>query len=208
MLESNINWAVAGTFHDLHLHAGVVERNGKAVLLIGASGSGKSTLSAGLISRDWRLLSDEMAMIRPEDGRIQPHPRPISLKNAAIDVIAQTMPDAYFSKRYEGTSKGTVAFMRAPNNAIEKAHEAAWPTLAIFPKFDPDARTELEPLEKPQAFMRLLEHSSNYSTLLEKGFEALANLVEACDHYTLSYSDLGEAVSVIESVHSARQGLK
>ena len=208
MLESSINWAVAGTTRALLLHAGVVERNDKAVLLPGGSGSGKSTLCSALISRGWRLLSDEMAMIRPEDGRIQPHPRPISLKNAAIDVITQMMPNAYFSKRYEGTSKGTVVFMRAPNKAIEKADEAARPILVIFPKYDPDARTELKPLEKAQAFMRLIDHSPNYFTMLGSGFETLANLVEACDHYTLSYPALDQAISAIESVYSAPQRIE
>ncbi len=208
MLESSINWAVASTTRVLLLHSGVVERNDKAVLLPGESGSGKSTLCTALISRGWRLLSDEMAMIRPEDGRIQPHPRPISLKNAAIDVITQMMPDAYFSKRYEGTSKGTVVFMRAPNEAIEKADEAARPILVIFPKYDPDARTELKPLEKAQAFMRLIEHSPNYFTMLGSSFETLANLVEACDHYTLSYPALDQAISAIESVYSVPQRIE
>lgn len=208
MLESSINWAMTDTTRALLLHAGVVERNGRAVLLPGESGAGKSTLCISLISRGWRLLSDEMALIRPEDGQIQPHPRPISLKNAAIDVITKMMPNAYFSKRYEGTSKGTVVFMRAPNEAIQKADEAARPILVIFPKYDPDARTELKPLEKAQAFMRLIEHSPNYFTMLGSGFETLANLVEACDHYTLSYPALDQAISAIESVYSVPQRIE
>ena len=53
--------------------------------------------------------------------------------------------------------------------------------------------------------MRLVDHSSNYLTLLETGFDSLASLVEACDHYTLSYGALDEAVSVIESLVPACQ---
>jgi hypothetical protein len=203
MLESTINWAVAGTNRALHLHAGVIERGGKAVVLPGGSGSGKSTLCAGLVSRGWRLLSDEVALILPGDGRIRPHPRPISLKNAAIDLIAQLIPQAYFSKPYEGTTKGTVVFMRAPKESVAKVDEAARPSLVIFPKYNPEGRTELKPLEKPEVFMRLCEHSSNYFTMLEDGFEAFAHMVEICDHYTLSYQTLDQAISTIERVHAA-----
>ena len=67
------------------------------------------------------------------------------------------------------------------------------------------APVEIAPLEKAQAFMRLVDHSSNYLTLLETGFDTLASLVEACDHYTLSYGALDEAVSLIESLMPAGQ---
>ena len=53
--------------------------------------------------------------------------------------------------------------------------------------------------------MRLVDHSSNYLTLLETGFDTLASLVEACEHYALSYGALDEAVSVIESLVPACQ---
>ncbi len=144
-------------------------------------------------------------MVRPGDGRLQPHPRPISLKNASIDVIAKKMPDAHFSKRYEGTTKGTVAFMRAPHEAIKKAEQTAMPVLVVFPRYEPDARAELKPLEKAQAFMHLIDHSANYFTLLGTGFETLATLVEACTHYALSYSVLDDAVSLIEHLNSDPQ---
>ena len=48
--------------------------------------------------------------------------------------------------------------------------------------------------------MRLVDHSSNYLTLLETGFDTLASVVEACAHFTLSYGALDEAVSLIESL--------
>ncbi len=202
MLEGSINWFIAKyTTRFLLLHAAVVERDRKAVLLPGRSGAGKSTLCAALVSRGWRLMSDEFAMVRPTDGWLQPHPRPISLKNSSIDVIKSRIPDAHFSKRYEGTMKGTVVFMRAPHEAIKKADEPARPVVVVFPKYSPDARTKLEPLEKAQAFMRLIDHSPNHFTMLGTGFETLATLVEACDHYTLSYPVLDDAVSLIEHLN-------
>jgi predicted ATPase len=45
------------------LHAAVVEKNGKALILPALPGSGKSTLSAALAMNGWRFLSDEFTMI-------------------------------------------------------------------------------------------------------------------------------------------------
>lgn len=209
ILESCLNWAIAVyTTRFLLFHAAVVERDRKAIIMPGESGSGKSTLCAALISRGWRLLSDEFAMVRPSDGRLQPHPRPISLKNESISMIAKMMPDAHFSKLYENTPKGTVAYMRAPCEAIEQAEQTAKPALVVFPRHDPGARTELKPLEKAQAFMDLIDQSSNYFTMLGIGFETLANLVETCNHYTLSYSALDDAISLIEDLNLVPQGIE
>lgn len=203
-LESSINWFVGTSItRFLLLHSAVVERSGKALLLAGPSGAGKSTLCAALITRGWRLLSDEAAMIRPDDGLIQPYPRPICLKNASIDLIAEAVPDAHISKRYEGTTKGTVAFMRAPLEAIDQAEEAARPGAVVFLRYSPMGRVALEPVEKAPAFMALVDQSANYATMLEKGFDTLAGLVEACDHYNLFYRSLDDALGMIEQLEPA-----
>ena len=123
-------------------------------------------------------------------------------------MIANKTSDAHFSKRYVGTIKGTVAFMRAPQVAIEKADETVRPALVIFPRYGAAAHANLQPLERAQAFMRLIDHSMNYSLMMEVGFETLATLVEACNHYVLSYHELDDAVSLIESLESDPRGIE
>ena len=208
MLESAINsWMGKNVTRYLLMHSAVVERAGKALLLPGTSGVGKSTLSTVLAARGWRLLSDEVAVIRPNDGLVLPHPRPISLKNNSIDMMAKRFPDASISRRYEGTTKGTVAFLRPPEDAIERALEPAKPRLVVFPRFDPDGEPELRQLEKAPAFMRLVDNSPQYSTLLETGFETLATLVEGCEHYRLTYNNIDDAIALIEGLDlEARDG--
>jgi HprK-related kinase A len=208
VVEATINWFVwSYVARVLLLHAAVVEREGRAVILSGPTGAGKSTLCAALIARGFRFLTDEIALVRPNDGQLQPHPRPISLKNEAIDIVATMLPDARLSARFANASKGTVAFMRPPKQSIEAAGETARPALVIFPTYRPEAGFELKSIERSQAFMRLIESSANYLTLLETGFETLANLVEAGDHYALDYASLDDAVGAIESLARVSRGI-
>jgi HprK-related kinase A len=95
LMEWAMNWCISTQAHHfLILHAAVIERDGRAAILAAPPGSGKSTLCAGLISRGWRLLSDELALISPADGSITPLARPVSLKNQSLDVIRAFEPAA------------------------------------------------------------------------------------------------------------------
>ena len=201
MLESAINWCIGNRIaRYLLIHAAAVEREGRAVVLPGASGVGKSTLTTALVANGWRLLSDEVTIIDPTGGLLRPHPRPISLKNETIDLIADRYPQFAAKKRYEGTTKGTVAYVKAPADAIEKADCLARPFLVAALMYDSDSRLTCDRLEKAEAFMLLARESPNYTIMLERGFQTLANFVEACDHYELTYSDLDEAVRTINEL--------
>ena len=71
--EWGLNWVFAQrTNMWLLLPAAAVERDGKALLLPAYPGGGKSTLAASLATRDWRLLSDEFAVVTDERGTVLP----------------------------------------------------------------------------------------------------------------------------------------
>lgn len=204
-----MNWVIGVRLtRFLAIHSGVVERDGRAVLLPGTSGSGKSTLTSILSSRCWRLLSDEIAIVDPETGMVMPHPRPISLKNDSIDVVKERCPDGFFTRSYHGTAKGTVSFLRPPKGSVESATEPARPTVIVFPQFEKNQSTQLTPIEKSMAFKAITENTPNYSTLLETGFETVARLVETCDHYSLNFRNPDEAADIIEDLMSQSKGAR
>jgi HprK-related kinase A len=121
-LESSLNVAVASIeVAPLVVHSAVLERGGRALLMPAPSGSGKSTLCAALAWRGWRLLSDEMAVFCFESGGLRANPRPISLKNRAVEVITAFEPRACFTRTYVGTNKGDVAYMQPPSDAVARA---------------------------------------------------------------------------------------
>ncbi len=199
MLESAINFCIGtGVMRALLIHAAVVERDGRAVVMPGYTGSGKSTLTAALISKGWRLLSDEVAIIDLKDGSLLPYPRAISLKNDAIDLILERYPDLTVSRRYEGTLKGTLAFVKAPLSSVLCSDQSARPFLLLAPRFKAGSRLVCRRIENGESFMLLVKQSPNYKTLSASGFRALADFVESSVHYRMRFSDLDEAIEIVE----------
>lgn len=199
MFEWCLNWCVSSRAHSyLMIHAAVAERGGRAVILPAPPGSGKSTLCAALVNCGWRLLSDELALVRLSDGLLVPLPRPISLKNGSIEVIRRFVLGAQFSEPVHDTTKGTVAYLKAPRSAVELAGESALPAWVVFPRYVAGAPALLEPLARPQAFMDLAANAFNYSVLGQQGFEAMARLVGQCTAYRFSYGDLDDALPIFD----------
>ena len=204
LFEWGLNWGIAMQAHQyLMLHSAAVERAGKVMLLPAWPGCGKSTLCAALVSRGWRLFSDEFGLVRSDDGQMVPLPRPTPLKNKSIDVIRDFAPDAVIGPAFHGTRKGTVAHLQTPDASVTQAHIPAPPGWLVFPRYQAGASLHLKPVDKPQAFLKLVNNSFNYRLLGLQGFEAVTRLVRHCDRYILSYSDLDEAVDTLSRLTDA-----
>ncbi|MET0209885.1 MAG: HprK-related kinase A [Burkholderiaceae bacterium] len=201
MLEWGINWCIAAHAHQfLLIHAAVLERGGRALVMPAPPGSGKSTLCAALAQRGWRLLSDELGLLDLTTGLIHGMARPINLKNASIPVMKAFAPQALFSASMPNTSKGTVALVRPPDAAIAARHVPATPAWVVLPAWRHGVPAQLEPIERARAFMDLAEQSFNYDLHGAAGFKTLGRLVEQCDCYRFEYSRLDEAVKLFESL--------
>lgn len=198
MLEWGLNWCVTTKVqHRLLFHAAVVAHGDRALLLPGAPGSGKSTLCAALVTRGWRLLSDEMAIVDLASGALQPLARPVSLKNASIEVIRGFAPDAFVSQPCHDTLKGTVAHLRPPADSVRRMNAPAGAAHIVFPRFEPGVGTVLDPVPREEAFFRLLDNAFNYAALGVDAFERSVDLVEQSDCHELIYSRLEEAVACL-----------
>jgi HprK-related kinase A len=199
MLEWAMNWCVSSRVQScLVIHAAVIEKNGRAAILPAPPGSGKSTLCAALIHRGWRLLSDELTLVSLDGGELTGLARPVSLKNASIEVIRAWAPDAVFSPPVRDTVKGTVAHMKAPSESIARVDEPALPAWIVFPRYAADAAPALAPIPKARAFLRVAENAFNYSLLGVAGFHAVAGLIARSDSYDFSYSRLDDAVAAFD----------
>ncbi len=199
--EWALNWWVYCYAHRfLIIHAAVVDRAGRAVLLSAPPGSGKSTLCAALVSRGWRLLSDELALIRPEDGCLRATARPISLKNESIEVVTRFAPGSVIGPKTKDTQKGTVAHLRAPSDSVSRIKEPSKPRWIVFPKYLAESSTQITPVPKARAFMELAINAFNDRIMGAQGFETLAGAIESCGCYELTYSDLDQAIAAVAAL--------
>lgn len=205
--EWGVNWCVATRSHHLlMLHSAVVERNGHAMLFPASPGDGKSTLCTALVHSGWRLLSDEFGLVRPEDGRLLPMPRLIPLKNESIEVIRRFRPEAYIGPSFRGTRKGTVAHVRPPVDSIRRAQETARPRCFVFPRWIANSPLLLNPIAKSRAFLMVATNAFNYEVLDEGAFRLVGAMIAGCDCYSLSYSDLDEAVAALGELSGFASG--
>ena len=182
-------------FPRLLIHGGVLEQNGEALVIVGESGAGKSTLSAALCLNGWRLLSDELTIISPEDGLLTGLARPVALKNEAIQLISTLSKDAHIGPVSRGTIKGDVAHMRPPPTSVSFVGQPARPACFVSIRYEPDSTLRVHEVPKARAFMDLAQNAAlNYRSLGEAGFNTLSRAVDSAICYDIHYSDIHEAI--------------
>ncbi|MBN2701460.1 MAG: HprK-related kinase A [Methylothermaceae bacterium] len=200
LFEWGLNWCIATRAHQyLMLHAAVLEREGRAVIMPALPGAGKSTLCAALMLNGWRLLSDEFGLLRA-DGALDPLPRPIPLKNQSIEVIRTFAPDAVLGPLFPKTRKGTVAHLQPTSVSVEKMRESATPAWIVFPRFRKDASASLKPVVPSYALLKLATNAFNYEVLGAEGFRRVGRLVRNCRLYNFTYGRLEDAMNVFDAL--------
>jgi HprK-related kinase A len=206
LLEWGTNWCIAERGHRfLMLHAGVLERGGRALILPALPGSGKTTLTAALAFRGWRFLSDEFALVDGDRGLIHPLPRAAPLKNRSIEVIRAFAPEAEIGPVFERTRKGDVAHLRPPADALARQLEPAEPAWILFPRFIAGQALRVQRLSHEIAFTRLAQNSFNYRLLGVVGFERLTGMVRRCACFSATYGDLEAIVAAVDRLLPAAE---
>lgn len=201
MFEWGLNWCIASTAHQYFIiHAAVIEKNGKAIILPGMPGAGKSTLCSGLCLSGWRLLSDEMTLLDPKTFQITPVPRPVSLKNQSIDLIRKFSSNAYIGKQAEDTAKGTIAHLRPLRTSIQNANIKVSPYAIVFPEYQEGSQVFLEARNKTIALIEIQKNAFNTHILGRVGFNTANELIRRLNIYSLSYSKLNDVIPLFDEL--------
>lgn len=206
-LEWGMNWCVSIHANEyLKLHAAVIAKEGKAVVLPGIPGAGKSTLCAAMGLSGWRILSDEHALILPGKAEVVPLCRPVSLKNESISLIKSFASKAVFGPTSNATHKGIVAHMKADMAPHSHDSSPLPVTNMVFPRYSAQDTQGLFPRSRTQSFILAAYHSFNYSLLGSEGFKAMVTLIDAVQCYDLVYKDLEWAIKTMDQLHDGLTG--
>lgn len=151
------------------IHAGVVARGQRAVILPGRSGAGKTELCAAAIREGYTYLSDEQAALDTRTGLLSPYAKPLGIGEQVVapSSLAPLVPA-------EPTPPATIVF---PNYQAS----ADAPTSSRVP-------TAL-------TLLGLCAHSKHVD---RDGFLWLAGLARSCPAHTVTYSTSADALAVLE----------
>lgn len=190
-------WAVANSTGHYVFHAGVVARDGRALMLPGGPSSGKTTLTAALVQRGFALLSDEVGAIAVRSGHLVDYPRSLSVRPDVLRLLGLKPTAGWRPSDREGIMLG-VAELKGV-----RALGGAEPSLIIAPRFHKDEPTRLERLRPGPAVLALMEASCSQRRFKVAGLDLVIDLARRVPCFRLYFSDLATAIDKIGRAFAA-----
>ena len=201
-LEVQLDLFVAQQVHDHYLlHAGAVARNGAGIILPGASGSGKSSLTLALLNQGYRYLSDELGVVSPSTGGLHAFPKPISIKDISVFPDLADRDDFWLGPEDGERGREEPVWYAHPEDVRADSISGPVPIrYIIFPRYDPAAPPQLQPMSPDEAVRQLIDNSVNFSQFGKHGLHLLAALVEDAQCFSLTSNDLEETTALINEL--------
>ena len=181
------------------VHGAMLSGKRGAVILSGAPGAGKSTLALAMCAAGWGFGCDDMVRVRP-DGGLAPLPFAACLKSGAWPLLAPMWPSIGTLASWTRTDGQRVRYLTPPSMAgISASGVHAVVVLARAP----GAAATLSPIAPLEALQALV--GSAYSpdrAATNEALRMLAAHLETARCRRLTYSDLDEAVQLLEDLQS------
>lgn len=188
----------------LLVHGGVVAIDGAGLLLPAAPGSGKTTLVAGLIAAGWRYLSDEVAVLDPDEGILLPFPRSLCVKPGSYPSLAPLYPALASAPTYPRLDGERVAYLAPPDGSRPDAPVPL--RFIVLPRYLAGRPTTLQPLPRPLALRRLLLQSFNAHRHGARALAAAVTALHEVSCFSLIVGDLESAVGLLHRLVLAQSG--
>ncbi|SNS85970.1 PqqD family peptide modification chaperone [Tropicimonas sediminicola] len=177
------------------LHASVLTRNGRTLLLTGRSGSGKSTLSAELVSRGWQLVAEDCGAF--DSGmKATPMPFAFSFKSGAWSLLQPAFP-GLASARTHRIGLRDVRYHSLPAEA--RATAPVRPDVILDIRFRPDlppqdhATRRLSPIETMQLFF----NDESYIDFAADTGDSFLSFATTTPAFALHYGSSGAAHAAV-----------
>jgi Coenzyme PQQ synthesis protein D (PqqD) len=180
------------------IHGAALGTAGKGLALAGPSGSGKSTLTAGLISRGYDFLADDLIALSEPHGMVIPWPLPLSIKQGSIEIVETHHPQLAEAASYR--TKGVEARMLIPPSSAWDADPVPLCRL-VFPHFVEGAAPRARRLSSFETVERLLtDRVWLGSPITEQRMSAFLAWLDRTPSYALLYGNLADGMQLIEDV--------
>lgn len=178
------------------LHAASVEKNGKVIIMPAVAESGKTTLTATLLQHGFKLFSDESTSL-DHNGYVHPLPFCMNIKEGSWSVLDKTYPQLSERDTHSRFDGQNIRFL--PPENMHKGRQKA--TYIIFPKYTRGAKTSLTSISAKEALLKISEASYQVQDHMDENkFEHILKNLISLPRYTLVYSDLDEAIAIINKL--------
>jgi hypothetical protein len=188
-------------FHDaIIVHAALLSKNGKGVVIVGPSFAGKSTLAIALWRNGWSLMCDDIVFIDTFARAASPAPRRVSLRYESKDLVGE-------SAWYEisntpsclATSKG-LFFHPQEVSGIQKQRTTPLSAIFFLARIDTVVgAAEVRPINPARGALALIPYAFNVRTLpFVEGLRRITPLVDEVSAYDLGRGDLQSMVDAVE----------
>jgi len=172
-LESDIHFCIAELAENhFFIHAGVVEWNGRGILIPARSQRGKSTLVRKMIEAGATLYSDEYAVL-DSTGRVFPFPRPIHIRDA----------------------KGNITRISAAELGARIGNKPITSDLILFSEYNPGAVWSPRPISRGKAILKVLANCVSVRRKPRPLLKVINKVVGPAERVV---SPRGEAEEVVE----------
>jgi|GEM_PF-3197022 len=200
-LESEIvNWLLRRFRRYVHVHAAVVERRGRAVVLAGGPDAGKTSLACALGLAGWGVMSDEVALIEPRGLTAASFPRAMLVKSGT----ARRLPELRITEpRRVLLNEGMTSLRYVdPESLSGAAREQAKIAVVAFPEWS--KKSAIVPVGEREAMERLLRASFNTGKCGKAAVDACVGLVRGATLFRVQTSGLREAPRLISEAMGMR----
>jgi hypothetical protein len=180
------------------LHAALLSRAGRGILLVGPKESGKSTLACALLGAGWRIHSDDTAQI--EDGpRARGIPRRVALRATSRELLGAGTWDRI--RDLPGTTSTRNGVLFHPSEFwLGKAPASVEPVAVFFlaRRASTVAPARLHRLDPGRALLALAPYSNRCLAGIASALEALQPLADRVPVFDLGRGDIATMIERVE----------
>jgi len=195
-----LEWLIHNSPDTITVHAALLSKNGKGVVIAGPSFSGKSTLATALWRDGWSLMSDDLVFIDTFARTATPAPRRVSLRFGSKDLIGESAwNEISRTPSCVETEKGLFFH---PHEVSGREKETRTDLAAIFFLARIDTvigAAEVRRVNPAKAAISLLPYAFNIRTLpFIEGLRRVTPLLDKVPAFDIGRGDLEAMVNAVE----------
>lgn len=188
--------ALGGITDRIRIHAGCGEWQGRRFIVVGDKGVGKTTLMVRLLYSGFRMISDELILVR--DGKALPFPRRFHIKQESTKLLT-FMSGLIDTLPFNWTSYGHKMYSFTPQDAgyrwkIDEGDVRA----VIYLEPNHGGESYIEECSKYRMVEKVMPMSFLSETADHMKIGGICGLVDNADCFVLHVGDLEGAVSGLQ----------